>query len=127
MLDQYSTSFKKKTKGELNARSIEIRAVKVVMTGHVTASSCFPEVRHNTMADEELASYRLQFQQVEAALLGDPDNEELKKLKADLEEVIALQEELTSATASGSVNDVAPVSVPVKKYEIGDRVMAPLA
>ncbi|VDO36666.1 unnamed protein product [Haemonchus placei] len=52
------------------------------------------------MADEELASYRLQFQQVEAALLGDPDNEELKKLKADLEEVIALQ--------------------------VGDRVMAPL-
>ncbi|ETN76589.1 hypothetical protein NECAME_11568 [Necator americanus] len=43
------------------------------------------------MADEELASYRLQFQQVEAALLGDPDNEELQKLKADLEEVIALQ------------------------------------
>ncbi|EPB66366.1 hypothetical protein ANCCEY_14543 [Ancylostoma ceylanicum] len=52
------------------------------------------------MADEELASYRLQFQQVEAALLGDPDNEELQKLKADLEEVIALQ--------------------------VGDRVMAPL-
>lgn len=29
--------------------------------------------------------------QVEAALLGDPDNEELQKLKTDLEEVIALQ------------------------------------
>lgn len=78
------------------------------------------------MADEELASYRLQFQQVEAALLGDPDNEELQKLKTDLEEVIVLQEELTSATASGSVSDAAPVNVPVKKYEIGDRVMAPL-
>ncbi|VDL64272.1 unnamed protein product [Nippostrongylus brasiliensis] len=78
------------------------------------------------MADEELASYRLQFQQVEAALLGDPDNEELKKLKADLEEVIALQEELASTAASGSVQDSAPVSAPVKKYEVGDRVMAPL-
>lgn len=78
------------------------------------------------MADEELASYRLQFQQVEAALLGDPDNEELKKLKADLEEVIALQEELNSAQASGSVNDTAPVSQPARKYEVGDRVMAPL-
>ncbi|KAK6029768.1 hypothetical protein OSTOST_04116 [Ostertagia ostertagi] len=78
------------------------------------------------MADEELASYRLQFQQVEAALLGDPDNEELKKLKADLEEVIALQEELASTTASSSANETARVSAPAKKYEVGDRVMAPL-
>ncbi|EYC06354.1 hypothetical protein Y032_0076g1016 [Ancylostoma ceylanicum] len=62
---------------------------------------------------------------VEAALLGDPDNEELQKLKADLEEVIALQEELTSSSASSSAN--APVQPhPAKKFEVGDRVMAPL-
>ncbi|VDM83826.1 unnamed protein product [Strongylus vulgaris] len=64
---------------------------------------------------------------VEAALLGDPDNEELKKLKADLEEVINLQEELASSSASGSANGAAPAAPhPVKKYEVGDRVMAPL-
>lgn len=78
------------------------------------------------MADEELASYRLQFQQVEAALLGDPDNLELRKLKSDLEEVIALQEELASTSASSSVPETVRVNVPAKKYEIGDRVMAPL-
>ncbi|CAJ0599955.1 unnamed protein product [Cylicocyclus nassatus] len=78
------------------------------------------------MADEELASYKLQFQQVEAALLGDPDNEELKKLKADLEEVIALQVELASSSASGSANAAPTVPHPVKKFEVGDRVMAPL-
>lgn len=41
------------------------------------------------MADE-LQNYQLQLQQVEAALLSDPDNRELHKLKIDLEEVIAL-------------------------------------
>lgn len=41
------------------------------------------------MADE-LQNYKLQLQQVEAALLSDPDNKELQKLKVDLEEVIDL-------------------------------------
>lgn len=41
------------------------------------------------MADE-LQNYKLQLQQVEAALLSDPDNKELQKLKVDLEEVIEL-------------------------------------
>ncbi|KAF2902079.1 hypothetical protein ILUMI_04108 [Ignelater luminosus] len=41
------------------------------------------------MADE-LQNYKLQLQQVEAALLSDPDNRELQKLKVDLEEVIEL-------------------------------------
>ncbi|XP_050310991.1 survival of motor neuron-related-splicing factor 30 [Anthonomus grandis grandis] len=39
---------------------------------------------------DELQNYQLQLQQVEAALLTDPNNEELKKLKIDLEEVIDL-------------------------------------
>lgn len=39
---------------------------------------------------DELQNYRLQLQQVEAALLSDPDNKELQKLKVDLEEVIDL-------------------------------------
>lgn len=39
---------------------------------------------------DELQNYKLQLQQVEAALLSDPDNKELQKLKVDLEEVIDL-------------------------------------
>lgn len=39
------------------------------------------------------------FFQVEAALLTEPDNNELLKLKVDLQEIITLQEELTSSTA----------------------------
>ncbi|XP_026473585.1 survival of motor neuron-related-splicing factor 30 isoform X2 [Ctenocephalides felis] len=45
------------------------------------------------MADD-LQNYKLQLQQVEAALLTDPDNEELLKLKTDLEEVIDLTRDL---------------------------------
>ncbi|XP_075226943.1 survival of motor neuron-related-splicing factor 30 isoform X2 [Lycorma delicatula] len=41
-----------------------------------------------------LQNYKLQLQQVEAALTTDPDNEELVKLKVDLEEVIQLTCEL---------------------------------
>lgn len=39
---------------------------------------------------DELQNYQLQLQQVEAALLTDPDNQELQKLKIDLNEVIDL-------------------------------------
>ncbi|CAH4031095.1 survival of motor neuron-related-splicing factor 30 [Pieris brassicae] len=45
------------------------------------------------MADD-LRNYKLQLQQVEAALLTDPQNEELLKLKTDLEEVIELTQDL---------------------------------
>jgi len=48
--------------------------------------------------DEDLAgnlsNYKLQLQQVEAALTTDPDNEDLVKLKNDLDEVITLTEDL---------------------------------
>ncbi|KAK9704385.1 hypothetical protein QE152_g28339 [Popillia japonica] len=39
---------------------------------------------------DEVQGIKLQLQQVEAALLSDPDNKELQKLKIDLEEVIDL-------------------------------------
>ncbi|CAK9303539.1 unnamed protein product [Gordionus sp. m RMFG-2023] len=46
------------------------------------------------MADVELiqnlTSYKIQFEQVEAALSTDPENDDLNKLKKDLEDVIAL-------------------------------------
>ncbi|XP_017768705.1 PREDICTED: survival of motor neuron-related-splicing factor 30 [Nicrophorus vespilloides] len=45
------------------------------------------------MADD-LQNYKLQLQQVEAALLTDADNKELQKLKVDLEEVIELSLDL---------------------------------
>uniref|UniRef100_A0A1A9VFS8 Survival of motor neuron-related-splicing factor 30 n=2 Tax=Glossina TaxID=7393 RepID=A0A1A9VFS8_GLOAU len=45
------------------------------------------------MADD-LQNYKLQLQQVEAALLTDSENEELLKLKRDLEEVIELTRDL---------------------------------
>ncbi|KAG7310716.1 hypothetical protein JYU34_003521 [Plutella xylostella] len=64
------------------------------------------------MADD-LRNYTLQLQQVEAALLTDPQNEELLKLKADLEEVIELTQDLIKtpegesevADIHGSSND----------------------
>jgi len=49
------------------------------------------------MADEMILSldtYKLQLQQVEAALTTEPTSEELLKLKQDLVEVIALTNEL---------------------------------
>ncbi|KAK4873662.1 hypothetical protein RN001_013022 [Aquatica leii] len=39
---------------------------------------------------DELQNYKLQLQQVEAALVSDPQNKELQKLKVDLDEVIEL-------------------------------------
>ncbi|KAI8776815.1 survival of motor neuron-related-splicing factor 30 [Biomphalaria glabrata] len=49
---------------------------------------------------EDLKTYELQLQQVEAALLTDPENEELLKLQKDLQEVILLTTELISGPAS---------------------------
>ncbi|XP_073957122.1 survival of motor neuron-related-splicing factor 30 [Choristoneura fumiferana] len=65
------------------------------------------------MMAEDLRNYNLQLQQVEAALLTDPQNEELLKLKGDLEEVIELTQDLIktqegeskAANIHGSSND----------------------
>lgn len=55
------------------------------------------------MADD-LANYNLQLQQVEAALLTDPENEELLKLKQDLEEVIELTKDLIKTQENESAS-----------------------
>jgi len=55
------------------------------------------------MADSDLASYQLQLQQVEAALLADPESGELQKLKEDLLQVIDLTKELVQASAESEV------------------------
>jgi len=59
------------------------------------------------MAEADLASYQLQLQQVEAALLADPESGELLKLKEDLCQVIDLTKELISAqdVESSAVQD----------------------
>ncbi|CAL1541980.1 unnamed protein product [Lymnaea stagnalis] len=51
---------------------------------------------------EDLKTYELQLQQVEAALTTDPTNEELLKLQKDLQEVIHLTTELISGPAVGA-------------------------
>ena len=46
----------------------------------------------------QLANYKLQLGQVEAALTGDPENAELLALKKDLDEIIEITEELIDDT-----------------------------
>ena len=62
---------------------------------------------------EELQNYKLQLQQVEAALLSDPDNKELQKLKVDLDEVIELTLDLKTkaeeAANQPEYTELAPV------------------
>ncbi|RZF34017.1 hypothetical protein LSTR_LSTR012362 [Laodelphax striatellus] len=89
-----------------------------------------------------LQNYELQLQQVEAALTTDPDDEELMKLKSDLEEVIQLTVELLKAQVleEKSAQDSAPSysgidvdsdveeghsSSAVKKdWKVGDKCLA---
>jgi len=52
---------------------------------------------------ESLKTYRVQLEQVEAALASDPGNEDLLKLQADLKEVIQLTAGLTEADAAAPV------------------------
>ncbi|CAG9800925.1 unnamed protein product [Chironomus riparius] len=59
------------------------------------------------MADE-LSNYKLQLQQVEVALLTDPDNTELLKLKEDIEQLVDLQQELIKTQDSESRKYVEP-------------------
>ncbi|VDM40037.1 unnamed protein product [Toxocara canis] len=88
----------------------------------------------------ELASYKLQLEQVEAALESEPDNEELAKLKIDLLEVIQLQEELTKDAVGVAAQQQPPTEVaeaassssrPKKEiswkasHYVGDRCKAP--
>lgn len=54
--------------------------------------------------DTNLQNYKLQLQQVEAALTTNPDNEELLKLKSDLEEVITLTKDLLKAQLTEEKN-----------------------
>merc|ERR1712233_123515 len=54
------------------------------------------------MSESDLNTYKLQLQQVEAALTTDPENEELQQLKTDLEQVLALTQDLINAQLGAS-------------------------
>nr|CAG4650589.1 EOG090X0GY1 [Sida crystallina] len=92
------------------------------------------------MADElrlNLDTYKLQLQQVEAALTADPTNEELLKLKQDLVEVISLTNELISAQTGSDQEDEDLTKSSsrsggersshkkVVDWKLGDKCMAP--
>jgi len=62
----------------------------------------------------QLANYRLQLGQVEAALTGDPENAELLSLKSDLDEIITITSEL--------ISDSTPKTT---TWKIGMTVLAP--
>ncbi|XP_034948020.1 survival of motor neuron-related-splicing factor 30 [Chelonus insularis] len=81
---------------------------------------------------DDLQNYKLQLQQVEAALTTDPSNEELLKLKIDLEEVIELTHDLIKSQqqekrqANGmDPKDPILLAVLANKWKVGDQCMAP--
>lgn len=78
-----------------------------------------------------LQSYQMQLQQVEAALTNEPNNEELLKLKKDLQEVILLTTELIAANAEKVTPSVSyegtnkESSSQKHKWKAGDMCLAP--
>ena len=73
---------------------------------------------------EALETYKVQLQQVEAALLGDEENAELLKLKTDLDEVIKLTTELVEAEVEQPGSSTSASRGPVREWKPGDRCMA---
>lgn len=69
-----------------------------------------------------LTEYRAQLRQVEAALTTDPSNEELKKLKQDLEEVITLTLDLLKVNEKGGISEAA-ASAGIS-WKVGDKCQA---
>ena len=76
---------------------------------HLPGTQLTEDWEQKNMAESDLASYQLQLQQVEAALLADPESGELQKLKEDLVQVIELTRELITAAepsaAAADAND----------------------
>lgn len=80
---------------------------------------------------DELKTYKLQLQQVEAALTADPENEELLKLQSDLQEVIALTSDLIASAAAtdgpsvgGSGDNAQSDQAEQIAWKVGDTCMA---
>ena len=82
------------------------------------------------MNKEDLETYQVQLQQVEAALANDPDNDGLKDLHKELKELISLTEQAlaqqgaaTSAAASSSKKQNAQ-STSASQWKAGDECLA---
>ena len=82
------------------------------------------------MNKEDLETYQVQLQQVEAALSNDPDNDGLKDLHKELKELISLTEQAlaqqgaaTSAAASSSKKQNAQ-STSAPQWKAGDECLA---
>ncbi|MXQ91315.1 hypothetical protein E5288_WYG015531 [Bos mutus] len=75
---------------------------------------------------KQLASYKAQLQQVEAALSGNGENEDLLKLKKDLQEVIELTKDLLSTQPSETLasSDNFASTQPTHSWKVGDKCMA---
>ena len=74
---------------------------------------------------EELGSHKIKLEQVEVALAADPNNEDLLKLKSDLEEIIAVTQELYQISGESSSNRSSKTEeLSNHKWKVGDRCMA---
>ncbi|KAL4841557.1 hypothetical protein H8958_008848 [Nasalis larvatus] len=74
---------------------------------------------------KQLASYKAQLQQVEAALSGNGENEDLLKLKKDLQEVIELTKDLsTQPSEMLASSDSFASTQPTHSWKVGDKCMA---
>ncbi|KAJ3146999.1 hypothetical protein HDU86_008145 [Geranomyces michiganensis] len=79
---------------------------------------------------QELAQYQFQLDQVDEALVKDPDNEVLAKLRADLTELITLytgvvqEQQVAAAAASSKKKQSAAAAPEPKKWKVGDTVSA---
>ncbi|XP_043911633.1 survival of motor neuron-related-splicing factor 30 [Protopterus annectens] len=75
---------------------------------------------------KQLAGYKAQLQQVEAALSSDAENEDLLKLQKDLQEVIELTKDLLSSqpTVAKASSDSSATAEPSITWEVGDQCMA---
>lgn len=74
---------------------------------------------------KQLSSYKAQLAQVEVALSSDPDNEDLRKLQKDLQEVIDLTKDLLTSQPSEGTSTASAEAVPFKyNWKTGDKCMA---
>ncbi|CAB0033577.1 unnamed protein product [Trichogramma brassicae] len=78
----------------------------------------------------DLQTHKLQLQQVEAALTTDPGNEELIKLKIDLEEIIELHQDLLKSQqqekkqTETDEDEKKLLAELAAKWKVGDQCMA---
>jgi len=80
------------------------------------------------MNKEDLETYQVQLQQVEVALSNDPDNDGLKDLRNELNELISLTEQAlahqAAATASSAAKKQNAQSTSAPQWKAGDECLA---